>query len=407
MRKLCLLLLLLVGTTPVCTASLWRDKLTASDGANLDRFGGTISISGDVCIVGADGANSAYIFRFDGNKWIQEQKIDAPDESTRFGVSVSIDQDVCVIGGGSIYVFRYNGSTWIQEDKLIDLVFATDTSVSISNDVCIVRTHYDLLAGNNVYVFRYDGFNWNQESELQDPNGLDNNDFGKSVSISDDICTIGAPQDNDSGDNSGAAYIFRFNGDYNEPNWIEDQKLIASDGTDFDYFGSSVSIDDDVCIVGTGSELTAGSAYIFRNNGDQSDPNWIQEQKLLPSDGDPNNHFGSSVSLSDGVCVVGADGDDDNGQDSGSAYVFRYNGIDWIQTDKLTAFDGETDDFFGTTVSIDTGNIVVGAPCKETYAGAAYTFRPCPKADFNGDCFVSLEDLLIFVPQWLTGVNPL
>jgi len=307
---------------------------------------------------------------------------------------------------GSVYVFRYSDPNWFQEAKLTasdgGAASGFGASVSLSDNVFVVGAPgYD--DEGSAYIFCFNGSQWLQEAKLAGPDSSAAGEFGFSVSISSDVCIVGDPNAGDIAANSGAAYVFRFD----DPNWACEAKLTLPDGSVDDHFGFSVAVDGGVCIVGSCDDddngHDSGSACAFRFN----DPNWILEQVILPSDGEPNNLFGSSLSVSGDLCVIGSPADDDNGSDSGSAYLFRFDGNDWIQMDKLTAFDGATDDFFGTAVSINTDNIVVGAPCKETYTGAAYTFIPCPQADLSGDCFVGMEDLFIFVRQWLTGANPL
>ncbi|NIQ88106.1 MAG: hypothetical protein GWN93_03075, partial [Deltaproteobacteria bacterium] len=70
------------------------------------------------------------------------------------------------------------------------------------------------------------------------------------------------------------------------------------------------------------------------------------------SDGAAEDYFGTSVSISGDVALVGADGNDDKGDDSGSAYVFRWNGSSWVEEQKLLASDGAAYDWFGESVSI-------------------------------------------------------
>jgi len=85
------------------------------------------------------------------------------------------------------------------------------------------------------------------------------------------------------------------------------------------------------------------------------------ESKLTASDGASGDLFGKSVSISGNYAiVVGAYQDDDDGDSSGSAYVFERTGSGWIQRAKLTASDGTTGDFFGTTVSISGNYAIVG-----------------------------------------------
>ncbi len=84
---------------------------------------------------------------------------------------------------------------------------------------------------------------------------------------------MGAPRDDDNGKDSGSAYIFKRDG----ASWVQQQKLLASDGTAGDQF-SRVCISGDLAIVGAYSD---GSAYIFKWDG----TSWVEQAKLLASDG--------------------------------------------------------------------------------------------------------------------------
>jgi hypothetical protein len=79
---------------------------------------------------------------------------------------------------------------------------------------------------------------------------------------------------------------------------------------------------------------------------------WPEVEKLLAADSNENDLFGISVSVSGDYAIVGAYSDDDNGTSSGSAYIFYYNGTSWNQQAKLTAADGNENDLFGISVSI-------------------------------------------------------
>lgn len=133
---------------------------------------------------------------------------------------------------------------------------------------------------------------------------------------------------------------------------VEVAKLLASDGAAEDRFGSSVSIDDDTAIIGVvwddekGS--FSGSAYVFTRCAGI----WTQQAKLLPTDGAATDKFGSRVALSGDTAIMGADHDDDMGTDSGSAYVFRFNGLSWGQAAKLLPGDGAEGDRMGNSVSV-------------------------------------------------------
>jgi hypothetical protein len=159
-----------------------------------------------------------------------------------------------------------------------------------------------------------------------------------------------------------------------ERGWLEKQKLTASDGSYEDCFGFSVSIDGDYAIVGAWLDDDngdgSGSAYVFKRDG----TTWTEEAKLTASDGAAEDNFGWSVSIDGDYAIVGAWLDDDNGEDSGSAYVFKRDGTTWTEEAKLTASDGAAEDCFGYSVSISGDYAIVGAYNDNGAKGSAYIF---------------------------------
>jgi len=198
--------------------------------------------------------------------------------------------------------------------------------------------------------------------------------FGCSVAISGDHAVVGAHRDGDAGMDSGSAYIFKRSG----TEWTEQAKLTASDGAAYDHFGSSVAISDDYVVVGAQRDddvgMDSGSAYIFKRNGIA----WTEQAKITASDGAAGDIFGIRVAISGDHAVVGAYGDDDAGSNSGSAYIFKRNGTEWTEQAKLTASDGAAGDIFGYSVAISGDYVVVGAYEDDDAggsSGSAYIFK--------------------------------
>ena len=212
-------------------------------------------------------------------------------------------------------------------------------------------------ASGSAYVFKRTGASWAQETKLLPSDGAAFDFFGKSVSISGDYAVVGAQENDDNGTNSGSAYVFKRAG----ASWAQETKLLPSDGATIDVFGISVSISGDYAVVGAHRDSDngsfSGSAYVFK----RTDVTWTQEAKLLPSDGAADDQFGISVSISGDYAVVGAQENDDNGSNSGSAYLFKRSGTSWAQETKLLASDGAAADEFGRSVSISGDYAVVGA----------------------------------------------
>jgi hypothetical protein len=305
-----------------------------------------------------------------------------------FGRAVAISGDAAVISAlgddhagllsGSAYIYRLDGTSWSEEQKLT----ASDATalhlfgyaVGISGDAAVVAARDNTPSPGSAYVFRDDGLSWTQEQKLTASDGVDGDQFGSSAAISGDVVVVGARWDDDNGTNSGSAYVYRFDG----ASWMEEQKLTRTDGAADDEFGYSVAISGDVIVVGAlrddDAGVDSGSAYVFAYDG----ASWMEEQKLVAADAAADDQFGVAVGVSGDAAVVGAHFDDDNGGLSGSAYVFAFGGTSWTQEQKLLASDGAGSDTFGSSVGISGDSIVVGAPLDGDAgngSGSAYFFR--------------------------------
>jgi hypothetical protein len=320
-------------------------RLIASDTAFWDLFG-KVSISGDTVVVGAQGdddnglsSGSAYVFTRDaGGTWSEQAKLTAADAATgdRFGSAVSVDGDIAVIGAhldddagsssGSAYVFtRDAGGTWSQQAKLVAADAADSAmfgySVSLDGDIAIIGAQYDDDDGS-VYVFTRDaGGTWSQQAKLTASDAAEGDRFGLAVSVHADTVVIGAPSDDGPATDSGSAYVFTCDAG---GNWTQQAKLTASDGgAEDDHFGWSVAVYNDTAVIGAyqgdGAVTNSGSAYVFSRDAGGT---WTQQVKLTASDAAADDQFGISASVYGDTAVIGANGDDDAGIDSGSAYVY-------------------------------------------------------------------------------------
>jgi hypothetical protein len=281
-------------------------------------------------------------------------------------------------------------SVTIEETKLL----ASDRdggdwfgySVSVAGGVTVVGAPLDDDSGNDsgsADVYRFDGMSWVEETKLLASDGSRDDWFGHSVSVAGGAAVVGAPLH---GTQSGLAYIYRFDG----TSWVEETRLLASDGGAEDRFGWSVSLADNLAVVAAIRNDDQGSAYVYRFNG----TSWVEEAKLLASDGRSGDHFGRSVSVVGDVAVVGAYLDDDNGTDSGSAYVYRFDGTSWVEEAKLLPSDGAEGHYAGWSVSV-SGDVALVAALSR----AAYVFSPldgtpacADTIDNDGDGLVDSAD---------------
>jgi len=403
-------------------------KITASDGAIGDFFGVSVAISGDTAIVGAyydddNGSNSgsAYLYRRDEggvDNWGEVTKIIASDGAGGipfgdiFGYSVAISGDTAIVGAfhddddgpssGSAYVYhRDEGGVdnWGEVIKITASDGAADDefgySVAISGDTAIVGARNNEDTGS-AYVYRRDegGMdNWGEVTKITASDGAANDEFGGTVAISGDTAIVGVRLDDDNGSASGSAYVFQRD-EGGADTWGQVAKITASDGAASDLFGISVAISGDRAIVGAYRDddhgPSSGSAYVYgRNEGGVN--NWGQVTKITASDGAGDisfgDEFGASVAISGNTAVVGATGHQDNGLQSGSAYVYRRDegGVDnWGEVTKITASDGAGQDAFSNSVAISGNAAIVGAFGRDdngSLSGSAYVYfgrRPVP-----------------------------
>jgi len=424
--------------TGICSASFGTvsTKLLASDGAQYDWFGGSVSISSDgtTALVGASGdddkglisSGAAYIFKYNGTTWQQAAKLTASDGAIydRFGVSVSINSDgtAALVGAegdddkgsvsGSAYIFKYNGTTWQQVAKLTasdgveDDTFGFSVSISGDGTTALIGAYNDDDMGwqsGSAYIFKYNGTSWQQVKKLIASDGAEQEKFGVSVSISSDGTTavVSSPLDDVTRFNLGSAYVFKYEG----ITWLEIAKLLPGD--EAFLFGSSVSTSSDgtTVLVGAFGDDNMGepsdSAYIFKYNG----TSWQQVVKLTASDGAADDYFGLSVSInSDGTTALISAPAYHYSDDIGAAYIFKYDGTTWQRVKKLTASDGAPGDSFGYSVSInsDGTTALIGAQYdddKGADSGSAYVFKVVI-GDLDNDADVDFDDYTMFVSSF-------
>jgi len=262
--------------------------------------------------------------------------------------------------------------------------FGDDVSLSRYGDYAIVgasREDTGATDAGAAYIFKKSGSSWSQQQKIQASDRQLNDKFGKSSSIcgNGDYAIVGAPDEDTGGTSAGAAYIFKRSGS----SWSQQQKIQASDKSQYRVFGSAVSMNRSGTIAAVGAFWAgtgnpgAGAVYIFTRSGST----WSQQAKCEPSNPTPWDDFGQSVVISgDGnYFISGSYGEDTNGTNAGAAYIFKKSGSSWSQQVMLKANDPQGSDHFGQSVAIDyDGNTAaVGAYMEDTGvadAGSVYIY---------------------------------
>ncbi len=332
-------------------------KIVAFDRGIDDYYGKDVAISGDYAVVGSfsddfGGSNpnmgSAYIYHreIDGN-WTFVQKIynSDQDDYDRFGWSVAIDGDLIVVGA-------YREDHNVMDGGLL------------SN-------------AGSAYIFeRNDAGAWNQIQKIVASDRTEEDEFGFSVAIHEEVIVIGAPHNSTDGSganysyHAGAAYVFERELD---GTWTESTKITASnrlgnlgivwvDHEDWNWlFGSGVDIYENTVVVASPFAL---SAYVFEKTGDE----WIESQTIsYPYQGSLDRTF--EIAIHEDIIALGAH-THDYGEyfpgefimNSGAVAIFKKNWDGtWIFTNKLAASDRGAGDHFGYSLDVYGDYVVVGA----------------------------------------------
>ena len=168
------------------------------------------------------------------------------------------------------------------------------------------------------YVFRYDSGSWRQEAKLLAEDASALAELGKAIAIDGDTVVAGADGGGDTGKFSGAAYVFRRQGN----GWHQEARLLASDRKAADRFGNAVAIHLDRVAVGAHFAdpmgLGSGAAYVFR----RSQGRWNQEASLVPQGGAAGEEFGNAVAVHGGTLAIGALRGGAQGTGTGSVSIF-------------------------------------------------------------------------------------
>ena len=212
--------------------------------------------------------------------------------------------------------------------------------------------------------------------ELQASNRQSSGYFGESVAVDGGLIAVGAALQDSGGTDSGAAFLF----ETTAPNvWAQLTELKPQNIQTGDHLGQAIAVSADTVVIGAPNDDTvasnAGAIYVFERD---SSGTWLETAKLTVADAAADDGLGNSVALDTDLLVAGAIFEDAGATNAGAAYVFERDGTGtWGAPVRLTG-DAAADAEFGTSLDVDAGVVVVGAPYEDNganEAGAAYVFE--------------------------------
>lgn len=248
------------------------------------------------------------------------------------------------------------------------------SSVAVDGDTLVVGAPQDHESGyhgvqrGSAQVFTRSALD---VAQLTRENGSATDRFGSAVAVDGDTIVVGARK---AASDRGRAYVFSKprDGWISTSSAVE---LSAPDAEYGDEFGYAVAVDGDTVVVGAPgrnspviggrghfADKPSGAAYVFTRSGQT----WSLAAKLTERSGDERSWFGSSVSIDGDMIVVGAFSANNvyRPDRPGAAYVFTKPSGGWGSTPSvatLTAGDAAGEDFFGLSVSVSGDTVVVGS----------------------------------------------
>jgi hypothetical protein len=324
-------------------------RLLGPDGAAGDGFGSAVAVSATQVLIGAPlrerGAlvdhGAVYAYDRAGDSWVLESTLlpssveDQFDGGVLFGSALSLQGSRALIGApgarnggmfnsGAGYLFD-RSTDWSQTARLAAIDPApndrTGASLALDGDTAILGAPDDDVDGRSdqgsALVFVRNGGSWTQQARLIAPDGAASDNAGTAVALSGDTALLGIPDATiGAAPEQGAVRVFRRSGNA----WNAQQTLVASDGVDYDTFGTTLAFAGDTTLIGT--DFVPEPVYVFERSGNT----FAQTLRIDAIDNRINDRFGRAIALWSNIALIGAAGDDGEGRfgnpGEGSAYVY-------------------------------------------------------------------------------------
>jgi hypothetical protein len=358
-------------------------KVIPEGGSDFARFGHSVAVDGDIVVVGAwgeddfgDESGAAYVFERSTSGWRVAAVLTASDAraGTRFGYSVAVQSSTVVVGAlyesshgldsGAVYVFDRGESGWTESAKLTPEAAAENShfgkSLSLSGDRLAIGAPGP--GSTSAYVFRREEGGWLQEARIASAGIPSSARFGSSLALSGDTLAVGAWAD--TAEQLGSVSVYQRVG----ASWTETQRITG--GEPNDRFGFSVALEDSYLAVGA-PDAPGKKVLLYR----RSDDGWVEAQVDIPEGS--WLQLGHSVALGAGNVLAGDPAFDGAAEHEGRVLMLGVEAGGRSSSLLPMPFDSSADKSFGIAVAATEGVIVIGATGDEEQgiaAGAAYIF---------------------------------
>ena len=243
-------------------------------------------------------------------------------------------------------------------------------ALAIGDDVVFISETQNTVTAGSVYVYERDeaSGDWTEQAHLSASDATDWDDrFGRALAADGRTLIVGATKN---GGTKGGAYIFKQD---EAGAWTETAHLTASDAADDNHFGRVLAISGDIALITSlGHTESSGAVYAFHR--DPATGTWSEHAILTTSDSEPGGYFGMAMALEGHTALISMPSYTNN---TGTVYHFQYDAASdtWSEEGKLEVEGLEEGHRFGSSVSLRDGVALVGAPRFEGNQGAVFTFE--------------------------------
>lgn len=308
-------------------------------------FGTRMAGYGEYILIGdscddefGENAGSVFVFKYENGSWIRKVKLSPSDSMPQQGCgSVALYENYAIVGcatenidgeesAGSAYIYKREGEDWIEQTKLIppDPSWAAKfgLNVSINEDYAFVgapdseNTEGDRIGA--AYVYKREGEDWTLQTRLTASDAMDNDGFARVIGTSDTL-VVGTTKG--IGQNTyykGAAYIFVRQGE----EWQEIEKLIPQDDIDDDLSLKGWDWKGDYLVLANSDNIDNATIHLYKKNGG----NWEEQMTITKEpEGIFHERFAHDLAIANNHLIVGAWQDfyqDSDSIKSGAVYIY-------------------------------------------------------------------------------------
>ncbi len=414
MKALLIIFSFLLFLFPLLPQQLYEKQIIPFDGLDDDFFGQAVAVSDSFLFISSlrysnPNENAVYVYKLVNNGYEFINKIFPSDEQpgpggALFGTRLLYNDGQLFVGAqnrkvnnipvGALYLFEYENYNWVEKQIIIPPEPHTfnglfSNAISKYNDYLLIsafRYNSGDYRSGKVFLYKYLNGEYELYQEFAPFDAKDNQFYGTSVGIKENIILIGSENDSTrSGLGSGSVYVCT----YEDSIWTFSRKYLPEENSENLAYGCSMASNDDYVFVGTTDNqfyFKPGKVYIYKYSEALLD----LAQIIETGDNYNDDRFGISLYAKGDSLLVSALFDTVKNDNSGAAYLFVYKQGEWRRKHKIFPLDEQDAGWFSSRCALTDNLIVVGAKLSKyngNFTGKVYLYTSYAVSVIEEDVF--------------------